>query len=113
MKFIIVLAALVAVAYAAQPSSDASAQVVSQSNDASPDGSYQSAFSSDNGINQQAAGKLKAGLNGETGQQGEAVAVTGEYSYTGPEGQLVRITYVADENGFQPQGDAIPKVASL
>lgn len=32
----------------------------------------------------------------------------GSYSYTSKEGVPVQIQYVADENGFQATGDAIP-----
>ena len=32
----------------------------------------------------------------------------GSFEYTDPEGGAVRLTYIADENGFQPQGDHLP-----
>ena len=32
----------------------------------------------------------------------------GSYSYTGPDGITVSLTYTADENGFVPQGDHLP-----
>ena len=32
----------------------------------------------------------------------------GSYSYTADDGTPVEITFVADENGFQPESDALP-----
>uniref|UniRef100_A0A182VC91 Uncharacterized protein n=1 Tax=Anopheles merus TaxID=30066 RepID=A0A182VC91_ANOME len=43
------------------------------------------------------------------GTDNEAIAVRGSYSYTGPDGTVYVINYVADENGFQPEGAHIPK----
>lgn len=60
--------------------------------------SYQTA----NGISAQESGGLKA-LGNTAG-----TAAQGSYSYTSPEGKVVSISYVADENGFRAVGDAIP-----
>ncbi|XP_050075964.1 endocuticle structural glycoprotein ABD-5-like [Anopheles maculipalpis] len=43
------------------------------------------------------------------GTDNEALAVRGSYSYTGPDGTVYVINYIADENGFQPEGAHIPK----
>lgn len=37
-------------------------------------------------------------------------SVHGGWEYTAPDGQRVVVQYVADENGYQPVGDVIPKV---
>ena len=29
---------------------------------------------------------------------------TGKYSYTSPEGELIEVTWIADENGFRAEG---------
>lgn len=39
---------------------------------------------------------------------GNAEAVSGSYSYTGPDGVQYSISYTADEEGFHPQGAHLP-----
>lgn len=36
------------------------------------------------------------------------IAVSGSYSYTGPDGNQYAISYTADENGYRPQGAHLP-----
>jgi hypothetical protein len=61
-------------------------------------------FETGNGIIAEESGFLKNAGNPET----EAQVVQGSSSYTSPEGQQISLTYVADENGFQPQGAHLP-----
>lgn len=69
--------------------------ITSYNNDVSFDGSYSYGYTTGDGQQQQAQGYLKnAGL-----KDLEAQAVQGSYSYTSPEGQLITVTYIADENG--------------
>lgn len=37
-------------------------------------------------------------------------SVQGGWEYSAPDGQRIAVQYVADENGYQPVGDVIPKV---
>ncbi|XP_053666563.1 probable serine/threonine-protein kinase yakA [Anopheles marshallii] len=78
--------------------------ITSYSNDVSYDGSYSYAYTTGDGQQQQAQGYLKnAGL-----KDLEAQSVQGSYSYTSPEGQLITVTYIADENGFRAEGAHLP-----
>lgn len=67
------------------------------------DGSFQYSFETSDPIAVEASGENKQ-IGEEAG-----VVMQGSYSFTTPEGQVVTITWKADENGFQPEGDAIPK----
>lgn len=40
----------------------------------------------------------------------QVLVQAGSYVYTNAEGQPINVTYIADENGFQPVGESIPKV---
>lgn len=51
----------------------------------------------ENGIKAQEQGEVK-----NKGTDNEIQSVRGSYSYTGPDGVLYEVTYIADENGFQP-----------
>ncbi|KAM3962306.1 larval cuticle protein LCP-22-like [Aphomia sociella] len=86
-------------------SADATASILRSESDINPDGSYTYVFETDNGIAAQAQGTPR-----DFGGNPPVVpdVAQGSFSWTSPEGQLVSITYVADENGYQPQGDAIP-----
>ncbi|CAO1313369.1 unnamed protein product [Diamesa serratosioi] len=72
------------------------------------DGSYKFSYESANGIKAEETGDVK-----NKGTDNAIQTVQGSYSYTSPEGQLIEITYVADENGFQPQGDSLPTPVPL
>lgn len=86
----------------AQQSADATAETLKSVSDVGPE-SYSYEYETSNGI--------KANENGELKQIGEekGIAAQGGYSYTAPDGTLISVTYVADENGFQPQGDHLPQ----
>ncbi|KAJ8732724.1 hypothetical protein PYW07_015323 [Mythimna separata] len=82
--------------------SDGAAEVVRSDFEVNPDGGYRYAYETANGISSDASGNYK--------QVGEAGAVVsqGSYRYTAPDGTPVEVTYVADENGYQPQGAVLP-----
>ncbi|XP_055641877.1 endocuticle structural glycoprotein SgAbd-8-like [Toxorhynchites rutilus septentrionalis] len=77
--------------------------IIRQEQEINPDGSYRWNYETGNGIIAEEQGFLK-----NPGSEQEAQVAQGEYSYTSPEGQLIRVQYIADENGFQPIGDHLP-----
>lgn len=56
------------------------------------------------GKSHQEEGQLK-----HVGTDHEAIAVRGFYTYLGDDGQTYTINYVADENGYQPEGAHLPR----
>lgn len=74
-----------------------------------------SSFEQSDGTRHEQRGELK-----NEGRDNEALVVKGQYSWVGPDGVTYIVTYVADEQGFQPQieqgpGGGVPPavVASL
>lgn len=59
-------------------------------------------YETENGISAQEQGGLKA-IGPSAG-----TAAQGAFQYTSPEGIPIAVSYVADENGFQPQGAHLP-----
>ena len=103
MKFIILLAFAVAACLAVPLDDSKNAQILKYDNDNIGLGSYKYDFETSDGIKTEEQGELK-----NAGSENEAISVRGSYSYTGPDGQVYTVTYIADENGFQPQGAHLP-----
>lgn len=61
-------------------------------------------YEAGNGITADEQGQLKNAGN----PQLEAMQAQGQFSYTSPEGIPIKVTYIADENGFRPVGDHLP-----
>ncbi|CAK1580051.1 unnamed protein product [Parnassius mnemosyne] len=102
VKNLIVL--LCAIGCACATVSDQEANIVRSNFDHDAEGGYQFAYETDNGITAQADGKITVLSENSTAHQ-----VQGSVSYVSPEGKTIEITYVADENGYRPEGSHIPQ----
>lgn len=60
-------------------------------------------FETGNGIQAEEQGQLK-----DAGSENEAIQVQGSAKWTADDGTPIALSYIADENGFQPQGDHLP-----
>ncbi|XP_034824810.1 endocuticle structural glycoprotein ABD-5-like isoform X1 [Maniola hyperantus] len=60
-------------------------------------GTYKYAFELSDGTKKEEQGELK-----NAGTDNEIMSVKGSYSWTAPDGVTYLVTYVADENGFNP-----------
>ncbi|XP_026750980.2 endocuticle structural glycoprotein SgAbd-2-like [Galleria mellonella] len=115
MKSFVVFSALVVVAIAApqfqqpyQPQQQYAQNqvipIINQRTDVGINGNYEYSYETGNGIYAQERGYLKnAGV-----KDAEAQVAEGSVSYTSPEGVPIQLTYVADENGFRPEGAHLP-----
>ncbi|TDG48141.1 hypothetical protein AWZ03_005558 [Drosophila navojoa] len=107
MKFLIAFVALFAVvahlnAAPLNAQQQATVQIVRSDSDVGPEG-YNYAYETSDGTSAQATAKL---LN--AGTDSEALSVQGSYQYIGDDGVTYSVQYIADENGFQPQGAHLP-----
>ncbi|EDW60843.1 larval cuticle protein 1 [Drosophila virilis] len=78
----------------APSSEDVHAEVVSRKDDVRPDG-FDSSLETSNKIGRSESGDEHGNIHGS-------------FSWVSPEGEKIEISYVADENGYQPQGAALP-----
>ncbi|CAG9127082.1 unnamed protein product [Plutella xylostella] len=69
------------------------------------DGSYKWLYETGNEINAEESGYVK---NFGQGEGKEVQVAEGKFSYKAPDGAVIALSYIADENGFQPQGDHLP-----
>ncbi|XP_053955542.1 larval cuticle protein 65Ab1-like [Anastrepha ludens] len=98
MKTAIIFACLLAVAFA-RPD----AEIVRLDSDVGPE-SYVYNLETSDGTKKEEAGQLK-----NIGSENEAIVVHGSYSWVDEKtGEKFTVNYVADENGFQPQGAHLP-----
>lgn len=74
---------------------DLEATLLKYNTEVNPDGSYKYEYASSNGLDIAESGV------------GSSYA-SGSYSYTAPDGQPIQLNYIADENGYQPQGSHLP-----
>ncbi|KAK8745507.1 hypothetical protein OTU49_000226 [Cherax quadricarinatus] len=100
MKFTLVIC-LVALASAA-PDKDAHTLVDERSD--SGDGNFHYNFETSNGIAAE-----KTGTPGSEGQSN----MKGSFRFTLPDGTPAEVTYIADENGYQPSSDLLPVPPAL
>ncbi|XP_026276122.1 larval cuticle protein 65Ag1-like [Frankliniella occidentalis] len=98
---VLALSALVALS-AAQLQKEPIA-IVKLSSDVQPDGGFVYEYETANGIKAEARGQPSA-----AGPEGPAIAVQGQFAYVADDGQTYSVQYVADENGYQPQGAHLP-----
>ncbi|KAG5675017.1 hypothetical protein PVAND_004957 [Polypedilum vanderplanki] len=105
MKFI-VIALFIALANAAPQGPNQDIPIISQNSNQEADGSYNWNYETGNGIRAEETGSLKRATSADTN---DVIVAQGSYSYTSPEGELIQITYTADDvGGFQAQGAHIP-----
>ncbi|KAJ8929893.1 hypothetical protein NQ314_017358, partial [Rhamnusium bicolor] len=98
----VVFSAVLAVAFGAFSGDPKTAQIIRSDSDISPEGNYQYAYETENGISANEEGTLK-----NIGTEA-AIVAQGAFQWSAPEGEQIQIQYIADENGYQPVGSAIP-----
>ncbi|XP_046965969.1 larval cuticle protein LCP-17-like [Vanessa cardui] len=107
MKFLVVLAVAVACAAAdvshVVRSDESQAPIVRSDYEIQPQGDFQYAYETGNGIVSQAEGVVK-----NPASENAALEVKGTVRYTAPDGTPISYEYVANENGFQPTGSHLP-----
>ncbi|XP_038211587.1 collagen alpha-1(III) chain-like [Zerene cesonia] len=80
----------------AQAAADRNAEILRYTNE--NDGErFEYSFETSNGISAE-----------ESGVATDGVKAQGGFSYTGDDGKAYTVTYTADENGYQPQGEHLP-----
>lgn len=92
-----------AVACAAPQSATEPIPIVRQDSEVNPDGSYQWSYETGNGISADEKGALK-----NIGAEEPALQVEGQFQYLSEDGGNIQLSYIANENGFQPSGAHLP-----
>jgi len=88
--------------------------IISQTEVVGVDGSFNYSYELSDGVRVDQSGYLKQGAQGRSlnasnpDDNGDIQVIQGSYSYIAPDGQHIDLKYIADENGFQPEGSHLP-----
>lgn len=83
--------------------------IISQTQDGpNPDGSYKWSYETGNGIKAEEEGHVE-----DAGSENEAMKAEGGFSYSSDDGQAISLKYIADRNGFQPEGAHLPTTPEI
>ncbi|XP_053663081.1 flexible cuticle protein 12-like [Anopheles marshallii] len=100
MKCLIVLAALIAIA-ACAPQGDIEVRKLDIDHAGLVDGSYSFSYDQSDDHKREESAVLKTVKNFDN-EDVPALAITGQYEFTDPDGKRYIVKYTADENGFNP-----------
>ncbi|KAL5287158.1 hypothetical protein ACFFRR_008225 [Megaselia abdita] len=104
MKFtVVVFVAVFGLALAAPIDDPKLAETLRYENDNIGVDGYHFAIETSDGTSRQESAQLK-----QVDAENVALTIQGSYQYIGNDGQTYEVKYIADENGFQPQGAHIP-----
>ncbi|XP_059059256.1 endocuticle structural glycoprotein SgAbd-5-like [Achroia grisella] len=103
MKLVFVMVALSATAVATAPQlrqgeNIPAVQLVRFDSDNDGLGTYSYSFEQSDKTLREEQGELK-----NAGTDDESISVKGSYSWIAPDGDIYKVTYIADETGFQPK----------
>ncbi|XP_073848274.1 larval cuticle protein 4-like [Musca autumnalis] len=91
MKYFILFALF---AFAAAAEDEMHAEIKEMTSDVRADG-FEYKLDTTNNIHEEAVGDANGNMHGS-------------YEYISPEGEHIKVTYVADENGYHPESDVLP-----
>ncbi|TDG39792.1 hypothetical protein AWZ03_013786 [Drosophila navojoa] len=91
---LVLICAVIGMAVALPVSDESKAQVISRKDDVRADG-FDASLETDNKISRAESGDEKGNIHGS-------------FSWISPEGELIEVKYVADENGYQPVSASLP-----
>ncbi|CAG9810015.1 unnamed protein product [Chironomus riparius] len=107
-KLFVLAVALTCISAAPQgQSTDGQAQTLSNTSSDDGVGNFAYAFETSNSIKAEAKGSLKQ-LKDDQGKETAGEVQQGSYSWTDASGTTYEVKWIADENGFQPQGAHLP-----
>ncbi|XP_030078545.1 larval cuticle protein 2-like [Drosophila hydei] len=91
---LVLICAVIAMAVALPVSDESKAETISRKDDVRADG-FDASVETSNGIAASNSGDEKGNIHGS-------------FSWVSPEGEKIVVSYVADENGYQPKSDSLP-----